>query len=831
MKKPVSSSKLLTISSVALIAAALVFSTGSGASAADYNGTAAALKAIPSWIDTDMFNSSFSGALNTYDGHFYIDSATNGTVNIQTFSATHAPAGDFNVPLLVGGGHNDTGDVTNNRVVLDGGEVDLAIVGGAARSGKASGNVVDIRGGSVNTIVLGVSPAVGGNVYGGYVSSGTRNAEGNTVNISGGTIADGVFGGYIQGAVSPQTTSGTGDARANEVRITGGAVGRDVFGGRTDNTNAGNAVGNTVEAVTGVVAGDIIGGRAEAGDATGNSVKVTGAGLGASLIQGGHTVGGVANDNTVTLTGTGGGLQIKTGFRGGGGRASASNNSLTLSGRAETTTMANQFLVGGEANAGAAAAVLKADGNTIILEDAVIDVTSVTTDDLSIIGGNLVDGVSIGAGSTAIDNTVTISGDTSFATNPGKVWIDGGRNNGGPSGVEVVAGNTLNLNRTTEAALLVNSVRNFQNVNFTLAADTAPDDVIVRASGAVALGGAGVIAKVTVDSGSNTYDEGDVITLFEAEGGFTATGFATPAQVRDKNGSTFWEIAKTSNSLTATMRGVDEGTSVPKPDQIAKVEVDDNKVYVTYINGDTNEFDLDELASLKIVYGASKFYVETHSDESIRATARDGAIIDAGATLEFTAASLTGSNESYILPGVVAIINGKTVITVDTSSLPPGMYDISYTGTSGADGKLEYSGLLFDGFAKTLEPTKTLTLTVSLTTAGDGILASAYVKSGDESPSDIDVTFSVFDDDRAKVITDVPKTTVNGHVETFYLVPNGLASGRYIVTATTYGFGAGTKTISVGKTGGSSGGGCDSGLGWAGIALGAAVAATRRKRK
>ena len=80
------------------------------------------------------------------------------------------------------------------------------------------------------------------NIYGGFTSSTGGSATGNTVNISGGSIAPAagvggtVYGGFVSHA-------GAGDATGNTVTITGGSM-KDVYAGYTAGT--GKTTGNTV---------------------------------------------------------------------------------------------------------------------------------------------------------------------------------------------------------------------------------------------------------------------------------------------------------------------------------------------------------------------------------------------------------------------------------------------------------------------------------------------------------------------------------------------------------------------------------------------------------
>ena len=74
---------------------------------------------------------------------------------------------------------------------------------------------------------------VNGNVYGWYYDDATP-ANGGEVTMNGGTVSQGIYGGY----------SYRGEATGNTVTVTGGAIGNAVYGGFSADTGA--ATGNTV---------------------------------------------------------------------------------------------------------------------------------------------------------------------------------------------------------------------------------------------------------------------------------------------------------------------------------------------------------------------------------------------------------------------------------------------------------------------------------------------------------------------------------------------------------------------------------------------------------
>ena len=148
----------------------------------------------------------------------------------------------------------------NNMVVIDR-NLDESVIGGVKNIGDAEKNSVTINGCTIN-----------GNVYGGFtVENG--NVISNVVNINGGTIESDVCGGV---ALCINDVSGEGyyqgKAINNSVNINGGTIKKAVYGGRAGYSTSGNVVN-----MSGGFVGDVYGGYTESdGDATGNSVNISG---------------------------------------------------------------------------------------------------------------------------------------------------------------------------------------------------------------------------------------------------------------------------------------------------------------------------------------------------------------------------------------------------------------------------------------------------------------------------------------------------------------------------------------------------------------------------
>ena len=102
-----------------------------------------------------------------------------------------------------------------------------------------------------------------GGVFGG-VSDGSYTVTNNTVIIKGGTIDLTVFGGYSE----------NGDATGSSVTVNGGTINNDVRGGSSN--DSGEASNNSVTINGGTVNGFIIGGWNNLGNATGNTVTISG---------------------------------------------------------------------------------------------------------------------------------------------------------------------------------------------------------------------------------------------------------------------------------------------------------------------------------------------------------------------------------------------------------------------------------------------------------------------------------------------------------------------------------------------------------------------------
>ncbi len=154
------------------------------------------------------------------------------TGNRVTISGATFNTGANDTVDICGGLHYGTnGNATDNHVTIIDGTVPGNVYGGSIHkddysgTGNATGNTVTISGGEVG--VVGGFKAI----YGGYVDSGA--VDNNTVNISDGTINGNVFGGF-----------GSGSASNNKINITGGTFDPSVslYGGSGATTTEKNTI-------------------------------------------------------------------------------------------------------------------------------------------------------------------------------------------------------------------------------------------------------------------------------------------------------------------------------------------------------------------------------------------------------------------------------------------------------------------------------------------------------------------------------------------------------------------------------------------------------------
>ena len=148
---------------------------------------------------------------------------TGGTINTAAYGGVVE-----NNKLDAHGNPLQTGDATNNKLLLEGGSIQNGYGADVrTQAGNATGNVIDLKGATV-----------GGSLYGGALTNtaASGNATGNTVNILSGSVGD-VYGGFANG--SGKTTGNTVNLGTETSAFTATSVGT-IYGGNkaeaTDNT-------------------------------------------------------------------------------------------------------------------------------------------------------------------------------------------------------------------------------------------------------------------------------------------------------------------------------------------------------------------------------------------------------------------------------------------------------------------------------------------------------------------------------------------------------------------------------------------------------------------
>jgi hypothetical protein len=384
----------------ALFAVAALAGAAWAAVTVTYDGTDTSLLGeLPDWADAAIFGNA-SGV-----GYKYVIGNLGQSLNDSLFPPDQYGYRTGNrgvvtgqntvVPGLVGGGQSENGDVSDNQVTIEEGAlVKVAVIGAGTKNGSATNNHVVIDGTATRIGTGSVDPTQPfghGQVYGGYVASGSGNAKLNSVTVKSGTIEDAVVGGFIQGPTTGSawssiwTTEGSGNAVDNTVTINGGVVNHHIFGGRavTGNANDNNVVISGIDTTSNVY--DIIGGNSVRGAANGNTVDISAE---------------IDHDDRIV---------------GGDGYSTAKGNKVTIGGNADVVT---DEIYGGIATNNAGTASL-ANNNEVLLNGGKVDGN---LGDLLIFGGR-----SNGDnGSEAKGNKVTITGGTQLGSTNTTVKIYGG---------------------------------------------------------------------------------------------------------------------------------------------------------------------------------------------------------------------------------------------------------------------------------------------------------------------------------------------------------------------------------------------------------------------
>ena len=378
-----------------------------------------------------------------------------------TINAGKAVYGGYSIYNSVGG----TGEGEGNKVVIsDDAQVNSTVVGGFSSTKEAIGNSVEISGGEATSTVYGgysVKDAVTGNrvvitggkagvnaesasyIIGGY-SASSGAATDNKVTISDGTAGES-RNVYIYGG-----SSVSGAADTNEVNLNGGKIGKFSYvsyiyggGGKT------SASGNTVNITGGAFEnGSLYGGYSSTGTADTNIISMTGGTLSYTSIHGGRG-GASASGNEVTVSGGlagyvyGGAATYNTG--------KMNQNKVTVTGEETVVSGVRGGQDGVENNDNT---VLIEDGSTVKVDvyggystgagSAINNKVTVTD---STVNGNVFGGVSFRGAEAVTKNAVTINNST-IGKN-----VYGGRQYDNESGTAFsVTGNIVTINGGTFAA-------------------------------------------------------------------------------------------------------------------------------------------------------------------------------------------------------------------------------------------------------------------------------------------------------------------------------------------------------------------------------------------
>ncbi|WP_158609125.1 autotransporter outer membrane beta-barrel domain-containing protein [Pusillimonas sp. NJUB218] len=198
--------------------------------------------------------------------------ASDNTITVQPGAAAAAVIGG----RALGG---ESGAVANNNTVLVyGGQ--LGSVYGGQSTTETAGNKVEITGGTLTEVA-------GGNGGGGKHTNNSVMIKGSGISVSG----------IVWGA----SVNGTGSVSGNSVSITDASVGNTVFGGFV---SRGNATSNTVRlSGSASVAANVYGGYSgTSGDALNNRVIIEGSpNLSNTLIYGGYSGAGVSAGNILEV--------------------------------------------------------------------------------------------------------------------------------------------------------------------------------------------------------------------------------------------------------------------------------------------------------------------------------------------------------------------------------------------------------------------------------------------------------------------------------------------------------------------------------------------------
>ena len=268
------------------------------------------------------YGSVTGNTLNVKDSSHFWTNITGGVIDLDTQKKGQGTVSDNHVYMTGGtvelaafGGLNQgLGNAESNTIDISGGTVDIDVTGGLAFTGSAIKNQVTISG----------TANVQRDIYGGEsaTEAGSGTANGNQVNIQGGTVGRNIYGGL---------TAGTGDVAENSVTVSGGSLQGNVYGGYA---KKGNASGNIVNLSGGTFGTEAAEDAAtaenvntqnllEADNATDEEAAATDFTSLTNFLAGGYAANGDASNNVVNLLGSG--IQTSYSLYGGLGQTGTDN--------------------------------------------------------------------------------------------------------------------------------------------------------------------------------------------------------------------------------------------------------------------------------------------------------------------------------------------------------------------------------------------------------------------------------------------------------------------------------------------------------------------------
>ena len=220
--------------------------------------------------NTTIYQDVYGGGYNGYIEEISNVYVLGGTVKQSVFGGGYNHSGDYN---------NEPKNIPTSNVFVKGGNVQGSVYGGS----NSSGTVVN----SHVTMSDGVTTNVFGGGLGGSTNIGTTTEGSSTVNVSGGTINNNVYGGGEEGKVYGNT----------HVNVSGGAM-INVFGaGKGSSSSTAQVSGQTNVYVSGGTVTDVYGGG-EAGDVVFGSGGSSGDQAAVTLTLGGDS----NNRRTITIS-------------------------------------------------------------------------------------------------------------------------------------------------------------------------------------------------------------------------------------------------------------------------------------------------------------------------------------------------------------------------------------------------------------------------------------------------------------------------------------------------------------------------------------------------